>query len=142
MNNETAESTTIQPEEPLNAPNLNAPNLDDLNLDDDFDLGEVIAQAKIQATASGFTAAYQIGIEKFWTSKGISADLTNEANWAAAIAQIILEERKKVLLLVLQRMVCFAAPAFLIGILIGMKPEKAVLVVFPASFIAVLSAKD
>lgn len=100
------------------------------------------ARLQTCTTSTGFIKTYEAGIQNFWSSQGVSADLTSEQDIGAAIAQIILDKRKRVLCLVLKRIAAFSAPAFLIGILIGMKPEQAVLAVIPASAVAVFSAKE
>lgn len=109
-----------------------------LGLECDRELGEIVADAKLQATQDGFTDRYHQGVDSFWREQGISA---KDKTIGEAIALALLSERQKVLQQIIIRTLLFGIPGLLAALLIGVKPEQSAIAFIPAGAIALYSTQ-
>lgn len=99
-----------------------------------------MAEAKIAATQEAFDQTYLAGVEEFWEQRGVDP---TDKDLGEAIAEALLEERRRTLIQIVTRTCCYAVPAALCGFLIGLKPELAIATAVPVGgAIAAYHSKD
>lgn len=118
------------------SPNEFIPPDIDLGLDQDKKLGEVIAQAKVKAMEEGFDAEYDRGVTSFLGEYGYES-----RDEGAAIARMMLEERRKTLIEAAKNSLLFGVTVLSVSFAVQLPYQAAIALAIPAVGAGIYTAR-